>query len=44
MGDKSPQSKQRDEKQKRATEARAANTAKAKQDGYARPAIPKEKK
>ncbi len=44
MGDRSPKSKQRDQKQKRATEAQAAIDAKAKQGGYAKAVIPKGKK
>jgi hypothetical protein len=37
MGDKSPKSKQRDQKQKNAAKATNAAQAKAKQDGYGRP-------
>lgn len=44
MGDKSPKSKQREQKQKRASEVRAATAAKSKQDGYAKTILPKGKK
>ena len=38
MGDRSPKSKQRDQKQKTAAKATGATQAKAKQDSYGRPA------
>jgi hypothetical protein len=44
MGDKSPKSKQRDQKQKKAVKARGAASAKSKQDGYSTPSSPKGKK
>jgi len=44
MGDKSPKSKRRDQKQKRATKVEAVAAAKAKQDGYAKAVVPTAKK
>jgi hypothetical protein len=46
MGDKSPKSKQRDQKQKAATKASGAVAAKSKQDAKSREAVltPKGKK
>jgi hypothetical protein len=40
MGDKSPKSKQRTEKQKSAAKAGSAEAAKSKQAGYSRPQPP----
>lgn len=37
MGDKSPKSKQRSEKQRSAAKAGSAAAAKSKQDGFSRP-------
>ena len=40
MGDKSPKSKQRDQKQKDAAKAGSAAVARSKQDSYAHPQHP----
>lgn len=44
MGDKSPKSKQRDKKQKDTAKKQGAANAKAKQDRYSAPSLPKGKK
>lgn len=43
MGDKSPKSKQRDQKQKDVAKAQEAARAKSKQDGFGQPAAPTSK-